>query len=364
MRPISGLCLPKQSTGGQAGVAINNWWTGDGDERFWIEITNRDDIGENLIAPQLNDADREEWSYTTVNWVRPGDVVLHWSKLGEHSIVGYSHVSANPFESSLEWQSRGTYGRTHAPTGQEDAWEAPLSGYRELATPITQTRLRALEPGLRKVRDDLQALHEGSIYFPFAFSDKRPVRAAQAYLTKFPAALVATIPELDEVRQLAVDSPEVGTSAPTTLKPGGKSSSGYGRQNDSLRRKAVEEYSVSLVEDHLSSLGFSVSNVGTTKPWDITAIRAKLELELHVEVKGSTTARSAIDITEGEVRHAEDHQRTLLVVIDQIDMNDDLKCSGGRWRYWTDWVPVRDELIPTAYRHPLTAAEHVGRPSL
>jgi Domain of unknown function (DUF3883) len=343
-------------------MAINEWWTGDGDERYWIEITNRDNYGTNVIAPQLNDAGRDEWSYTTVSLVRPGDIVLHWSKLGEPSIIGFSHVSEDPFESSLEWQSRGTYGRTHTPTGKEDAWEALLSGYRDLAVPVTQTRVRELEADLRKVRDDLQATHEGAIYFPFAISDKRPVRAAQAYLTKFPAALIAVIPELDEVRQLAVGSPGVGTSHTKPPKPGSKSSSGYGRQKDSRRRLAVEEYSVGLVMDHLTSHGYAVSDVGTKKPWDITAILGSQEL--HVEVKGSTTDRSAIDITEGEVRHAEDHERTLLVVIDQIKMDDELKCSGGRWRRWVDWLPVREELIATAYRHPLPDGGQVGLPIL
>jgi Domain of unknown function (DUF3883) len=343
-------------------MAINDWWTGDGDERFWIEITNRDNIGTNVIAPQLNDAGHEEWSYTTVSLVRPGDIVLHWSMLGEPSIVGFSHVSENPFKSRLEWQSRGTYGKTHAPAGKEDAWEALLSGYRKLAVPVTQTRVRELEPELRTVRDELQAAHGGAIYFPFALSDKRPPRAAQAYLTKFPAALVAAIPELDEVRQLAVGSPGVGTDSTKPSKSVSKSSSGYGRQQDSRRRLAVEQYSVRLVIEHLESHGYSVSDVGTKKPWDITAILGSLELQ--VEVKGSTTDRSAVDITEGEVRHAEDHQRTLLVVIDKIKMDDQLKCSGGRWRHWVDWLPVREELIATAYRHPLPDDGHVGLPSV
>lgn len=32
---------------------INEWWSGSADERFWMEITNRGDLGVNLWAPHL-----------------------------------------------------------------------------------------------------------------------------------------------------------------------------------------------------------------------------------------------------------------------------------------------------------------------
>lgn len=155
-------------------MAINEWWAGDNRERFWVEITNRQPLGENLIAPQLDDGGREYWSYTLVNHVRPRDVVLHWSKNGEPGVVGYSHVAETPFPSTLEWQSRGTYGRSRESTGEEDAWEAPLAGYRELAAPLTQTRLRVIEKEIRAARADLQATHDGVLYFPFALSELTP----------------------------------------------------------------------------------------------------------------------------------------------------------------------------------------------
>lgn len=37
-------------------MSINEWWSGDSGERFWVETTNRDEGGSKLIAPQLNDA--------------------------------------------------------------------------------------------------------------------------------------------------------------------------------------------------------------------------------------------------------------------------------------------------------------------
>jgi len=271
----------------------------------------------------------------------------------------YSHVADPPFASSLEWQSRGTYGRNHQSVGEEDAWEAPLSGYRELQPPLTQTIIRASDQSLRDARGDLEATHQGALYFPFALSDLRPVRATQGYLVKFPAALIDSFKELAEIRQSAVDEP--GDQPPRKPRSSKGGSSGYGRQRDVERRLAVEAYSVGDVKRHYEdTLGYNVENVGSREAWDLTA--RKGAEELHIEVKGSTMDRLVIDVTDGEVRHAEDNGNTMLIVIDHIQMDSQLACSGGRWRYWSRWVPDRTELIATAYRHPLPPAAVSGKP--
>lgn len=339
-------------------MGINTWWTQDTGERYWMEINNRDSVGKNLIAPKVNDRGLSEWSYETVSHVRPGDVVLHWRKTEGSALTGYSHCSVAAFDFFLKWQSRGTYGRTHAFVGEEEAWEALLQGYREFERPVDLARIRQLELAVRSVRDDLTATYGSPLYFPFALSDRRPIRAAQAYLVKFPAALVEAIPELRELEQVAVDEPHRQATA-RKVRSKKSSTSGYGRQRESELRRAIERYSVQQVLDHYESLGYLVEDVGTTGPWDITATRGTEVL--HIEVKGSTTDRLAIDITEGEVRHAEDRE-TILIVIDQIRMNDSLECSGGRWRYWLKWVPDRDTLLATAYRYPLAAEGMEGKP--
>ncbi|WP_050507982.1 MULTISPECIES: protein NO VEIN domain-containing protein [Streptomyces] len=343
-------------------MPINRWWRHDPRERYWLEITNREDIGRNLLAPQVNDRGEEYWSYTLVREVRPGDLVLHWDKNHGPGVVGYSHVRGEAIASTITWQSRGTYGRQRRASGPEPAWEAPLSGYRRLKKPVTQARLREMEPSLRALRDHLAETVEGPLYFPFALSHTRPLRAAQGYLTKLPRALVETLPELLELRQTAISEPyESEASSPVPASPRKPAqSSGYGRQHDAKRRRAVERYAMDLVLDHYRSLGYEVEDVGDRSPWDITVRRGASET--HIEVKGSTTTREAIDLTEGEVRHAEGTP-TCLIVIDQIEIDDELRCRGGRWREWTDWVPLREELVATAYRYPLPEGGQGGRSS-
>ncbi|MFF4827097.1 DUF3883 domain-containing protein [Streptomyces sp. NPDC001312] len=342
-------------------MAINKWWGHDPNERYWLEITNREDIGTNLLAPQANDRGEEYWSYALVREVRPGDLVLHWDKNYGPGVVGYSHVRAEAFASTITWQSRGTYGRKRGESRPEAAWEAPLGGYRRLKHPVTQARIREIEPRIRALRDRLTEEVGSPIYFPFALSDARPVRAAQGYLTKLPRALVEELPELRQLRQTAISEPHEPEAAdlPPVSLPKPRRSTGYGRQRDAKRRQAVERYAMDLVLSHYRSLGYEVEDVGDHSPWDITA--CKNGAEIHVEVKGSTTTREAIDLTEGEVRHAEGVP-TCLVVIDQIELGDDLHCHGGRWRTWSGWAPAREELVATAYRYPLPEGGHEGRP--
>lgn len=343
-------------------MAINDWWVGDNTERFWMEITNRPDVGNELFAPKFNDAGKTEWSYELLRFVRPGDLVLHWRKDHGPALTGYSHCTGFAFDSTLEWRSRGTYGRQHPSVGEEDGWRTPLQGYRELPQPLTLHRLRKDEDDFRTVHADLSASYGGkSLYFPFAFSNARPIRAAQAYLVKFPASLIGTIPELRELQQVAVDEPNDATDAATSSNGAGGKSSKFGRQPDIKRRKAVETYAVEQVMGHYAAAGYLVADVGAREPWDITASRD--QDVLHIEVKGSTVERLAIDVTEGEVRHAECHP-TILVVLDQIQMDASLRCSGGRWRYWAGWSPNRSTLVPTAYRHPLDETGEMGKPYL
>ena len=36
-------------------MAINKWWAVDSKEIYWLESTDRTDLGANLIAPQFDD---------------------------------------------------------------------------------------------------------------------------------------------------------------------------------------------------------------------------------------------------------------------------------------------------------------------
>lgn len=43
---------------------LNRWWEDLPSELFWMEITDRADLGSDLFIPQVDDAGRPYWSYS------------------------------------------------------------------------------------------------------------------------------------------------------------------------------------------------------------------------------------------------------------------------------------------------------------
>ena len=118
-------------------MAINEWWTGDPAERYWLEITDRESLGEDLYAPKADQSGNETWSYSLVSHVRDGDIVFHyWKQAGqEKAIVGFSKVTGSLESTTIPWQPHGTYGRTTQPAEARPAWRFPLAGFTDLTAP-------------------------------------------------------------------------------------------------------------------------------------------------------------------------------------------------------------------------------------
>ena len=50
---------------------VNDWWADSSDERCVLEITDRDDVGTDLRAPQRDDTGHVHRAYALVPRVRP-----------------------------------------------------------------------------------------------------------------------------------------------------------------------------------------------------------------------------------------------------------------------------------------------------
>jgi hypothetical protein len=70
-------------------MTIRAWWKDDPQERYWLETTERRDLGADLNAPQSNHRGDEYWSYSLVRAVRDGDVVFHY-EMGRRTISTFS----------------------------------------------------------------------------------------------------------------------------------------------------------------------------------------------------------------------------------------------------------------------------------
>src|SRR5690242_16555378 len=87
------------------------WWDSSPRERFWVEITDRKDIGADLHCPQTNDEGKFEWSYSLINHIMPGDIVFHYSTRTKR-FEGASVASGPVEERTVYWLAHGTTKRS------------------------------------------------------------------------------------------------------------------------------------------------------------------------------------------------------------------------------------------------------------
>jgi hypothetical protein len=278
--------------------------------------------------------------------------------------VAFSRVIAEPRGATIRWKPHGTYGRSMTKVNSRPSWTVPLDGYTEIETPVTLEDLRAVEPELRRIEDQLRRQIGGARYSPFVFSSKRPMRPMQGYLVKMPVEILEAVPGL----QVALQAPPA--SEPPQPAPGGGrggkkkrgEDSGAGRQQDLAVRLAIEAHSMRWAQDHLESLGYDVVDVSRTEPYDLLA--AYGEEMFAVEVKGSAGTATTVELTSGEVdRTLSPDAPTVLIVVDQIEWrrssDGSIETSGGRPRVWREWRPANERLTPTRYRYLLPSGGQV-----
>jgi hypothetical protein len=193
------------------------WWAGDPTERFWLEITDRDDFGVDLHAPAEREGEGAYWSYAFVREVREGDIVLHYRTRPAGEITHWSRAVGEPYPDQVYWGAHGQAGGRGPVTPYwRPGWRRPLEGPYPLPEPVTKHQLRKLEVDITWIYETLRMDHPGApLYFPFQLSSSRPLRAFQGYLAKFPDALIDAIPQLVSVRaRAATTTPQPEVPAP------------------------------------------------------------------------------------------------------------------------------------------------------
>ena len=148
---------------------ISAWWAGDARQRFWLEITDRPDIGVDLHCPQRDATGSRTPGYSLIWSVEPGDVIFHYS-LQKRAIIAWSRAAGQVTEAPTVWLShRGaTRRRLHEQRAQA-GWWLDLDGPFPLDPPLTLSQLRDRADDVRAILAKLKAAHTGSLYFPFTF---------------------------------------------------------------------------------------------------------------------------------------------------------------------------------------------------
>jgi hypothetical protein len=246
------------------------WWEGDPTERFWCEITNREDLGADLKAPQANEDGRPYWSYSLMKEIRPGEVVFHYST-SETAFVGASIAGGPLEERAIVWAPQGTSARaSRAARAPRPGWWLPLDQFRRAEAPLTLEELQRSEhqEWIRAWIDGAQERF-GSSYAPLQ-PYPRLLRAAQGYITKMPKAFLERFQKLEELaaslRNATAES--VDMRLPFEGEASFKSDAPYiarilGRVE--VRRRDHETL-VRFAAEHLKARGIGVS---TPNPMDL-----------------------------------------------------------------------------------------------
>lgn len=254
------------------------WWDQLTTEKYWVEITDRPDIGADLKCPQTKKGNQEYWSYSLIRAIWPGDIVFHYST-NERAFVGAS-VAGGPLEErAIVWVPHGTSGRA----SEEDpkprpGWWLPLYGYSNASRRLTLMELQELDNQnwfLNWLEGMEQQRKKGEIIAAPFQPYPRKIRASQGYLTKMPAVFVERWSQLsDLVDSLDREEEELVRLARVAPPSGAQAIS---LQNGTFKPKSDEEYSAfirggfqrrsrkheSLVKnaaDFLRDQGASISN--------------------------------------------------------------------------------------------------------
>lgn len=97
------------------------------------------------------------------------------------------------WEDTVYWASQARSAALQKSPPLRLGWRRGLEGPFNLPHVLSRAEIGTHAPQIRTIRDRLLSTHGRPIYFPFEVSDKRPTRAAQAYLSKFPRDLVGLL---------------------------------------------------------------------------------------------------------------------------------------------------------------------------
>ncbi|WP_405586163.1 MrcB family domain-containing protein [Streptomyces sp. NBC_01190] len=152
---------------------------------------------------------------------------------------------------------------------------------------------------------------------------------------------------------LPVEVREATQSAATTANRRSARKGGQGFLLTAAERRAIEQRSVLLATEHFEALGWTVQDVGASKPYDLHLTRANEKL--HVEVKGTTSDGSQVILTRAEVewqrKFAPDNA---LVIVHSMELDrtvEPVTATGGVLHCASPWTIEEETLTVISYIH-------------
>jgi hypothetical protein len=338
------------------------WWDDNPMENLFMEITTRENIGGDLLAPITARGGRSTPGYALVETVKAGDLVIHYSSTDE-AIVGISRAVGGPEPASIFWAARGTYARK---AGARSRWlpgiRVPLDDYAALDSVVTFAALRDRAADIMAVRDELsQRYPKASLYFPWTPYSGESMRTFQGYLVKLPRAVIKYIPEVDHaiaaleghdasrIQFVDIEAAEHAIDASAGKSRG---RSGQGFRQDQAIKVAIEAHAMDAAIEYWSQRGV-VEDVHGNRSYDLVCIVDGHEV--HIEVKGTTTAGDDVILTPNEVAHARKYPYVCLFIVSDIEVtrhsDGQIETSGGSESVLDPWRIDEGTLTPIGFKY-------------
>ena len=215
----------------------SHWWNNDPEEKYWIEVTKRPDIGADLKAPKFDDNGDDYYSYSFVKFVRDGDIVFHYYK-NKKAIVGFSIVDGSYYEDDIIWGAQGSSAsKKNVEPYPRPGLKIGLKNFTSLKKPLDLASIRKPQSALYEIKIELEKRHNPPVYFPFSFSTKDGIKLlgpVQGYLHKVPKALIKEFSQLKDFGSKSV----ISTSYEKNENPG----TDYRFQDENLPPSEVEPF--------------------------------------------------------------------------------------------------------------------------
>ena len=223
---------------------MTKWWDEDPREVFFLEMTDRSDIGVDLNAPQLGHNDKPHHSYSLVPLVHPPHVVLHYDK-NERAIASWSRVIGLPYADQVVWGARGMRARRAGEQPFERlGWRVPLDGPFAIEEPVTLGDMRERRSEIEAVFDRLGGrIGRASMHTPFERSSKRPLRMVEVYLAKLPLEFLMLFPPLVAILEEVESQRFSSTIRPKPRRPASRGSA-YRPADETSRKVEREPFTV------------------------------------------------------------------------------------------------------------------------
>jgi len=177
-------------------IRINAWWERRAGERYWLDLTKRDDRGKILASPRGEGKWGDFWGHRLITHVKSGDVVFHYDP-SQQAITSCSLAKGRVVKEHLSWSLPAGSEGEGVTNHRVASWRIDLERSTELAAAVPLDEIAKIQsslfPSLRALEEEVG----DPLYYPFEMGSAQATHLLSGYVFKLPEVFVNGFPELE-----------------------------------------------------------------------------------------------------------------------------------------------------------------------